>query len=219
MAERFKTNDSEFSSQATNLVAYLTANKDRFKLSADEIQEISDSVTPFPPALTAFDESSRAYDVASNIKATTRKTAQQTLGTTVTNLGNLFTNEDRIANGMEPLSDSRTRHAAPTEQPYLMIDYGASGVLMVTIYDLARPGKTGKPADVADAELRWEIVDEAFSEDEDDWHAGPTPSDLRSPIAVRFKPTYKGKTIALKARYRNTGGEGPWSEAVQKLLV
>ena len=219
MAERFKTNDSEFSSQATNLVDYLTANKDRFKLSADDIQNINAGVAPFSPALKAFEDSSRAYDVASNTKTATRKTAQQMLGTTVTNLGNLFTNEDRVANGMEPLSDSRVRHVAPTEQPYLMVDYGASGVLMVTVYDLARPGKTGKPADVSDAELRWEIVDETFSADEDDWHAGPTPSDLRSPIAIRFKATYKGKTVALKARYRNTGGEGPWSDAVQKVLV
>lgn len=219
MAERFKTNDAEFSSQATNLVTYLTTNKERFKLTADEIQAIDGDVAPFPPALTAFDDASHARDMASNAKTTTRKTAQQTLGTTVTNLGNLFTNEDRVANGMEPISDNKTRHTAPTATPMLLVEYGPSGTLLVTIYNREHPGQTGKPADVDSAEIQWDTVDEAYDEDGDEWHPGPTPSDLRSPIKMPFKSIYQGKTVAIRARYRNAGGEGSWSGVVQKVLV
>ncbi len=55
-------------------------------------------------------------------------------------------------------------------------------------------------------------------DDPDMWHPGPTPSDLRSAIAVRLKPVYKGKTVGVIGRYRNSSGSGPWGNITTATL-
>ena len=218
-ANRFKDNDLEFDRQAEGLVAYFTVNKVRFKLSDGDLAALGAPVTQYSGDLTDYGAALREERRLSQVKENSKTLANKTLSTAVTNLGALFTNDDRAANEMPLLSGPGTRNLAPTTWPDLMVSNGAPGELMVLAVDANNPTKRGKPDEVDDLELRWDVPDGISDDDVDEWHSGPTPSDLRGATALKFKPIYRGKTINVMGRYRNNGGDGPWSQIASGVVA
>ncbi len=218
MPSRFKSNDDEFSSQATDLVAYISANKARLEVTDTKIAALNGEITPFPTALGAFKSAAVDYKLTSDAKVSTRKNGESALSSFIDNLGDRFTNADRIANGIPPLEGRGGKRPTPTETPMLRVTNGASGELMVLILDSQNPTKAGKPEGVDDAEIRWDEAD-SLDADPDDWHPGPTPSDLRSNVKLKFKPILTGKSVKIIARYRNASGEGDWSAPADGVIA
>lgn len=216
---RFKDNDGQFADQADGLIQFFRDNKTRLGLTNTQIDAIEAIVTPFRPALNAYNVSVLDSHTKSVVREDARDDAQKALGTFVDNLGDKLTNADRVANGMPELTGPGGPRPVPTEVPLLILTNGAPSEFRVQIFDAAHPARLGKPEDVDDAELRWEEDDGNVPADYDDWHPGITPTNLRSPSKLRLKPTFRGKNILVVARFRNTNGEGPWSQPVAAILA
>ncbi len=216
----FKTKDDEYAAQSTALAAYLRTNKVRFGLTDAQLDALDALITPFPPALDTFKASVLAERQNSVLKEDAKSVSRNGLSRSVDNLGDLFTNADRVANGMPELSGHGGPRPVPTETPTLVAVNSTSPLeLLVTVLNSADLSKKGRPDDVDDAEIRWDVPDGVSDDDFDEWHPGPTPSDLRSPVRVKFKAALKGKTVHLIARYRNTNGDGPWSQIVSATIA
>ncbi len=216
---RFKSNDGDFDKQAKDLAAYMRANQTRLNLTDAAVDDAEAQSTLFSTHLGAHDTAFREERRTAAINESTRAATVTLFSTMITNMGDLFTNEDRAANEMPLLTGPGERIPAPTTYPNLSISNGPPNELMVLAMDANNPTKRGKPDGVEGLELRWNIMDGTGDDDPDMWHPGPTPSDLRSAIAVRLKPVYKGKTVGVIGRYRNSSGSGPWGNITTATLT
>ncbi len=216
---RFKDNDGLFADQAEGLIQFFRDNKTRLGLTDAQIDALEAIVSPFRPALNAYNASVLTTHSRSLVRDTAKENALKALGTFVDNLGDKFTNPDRVANEMPELTGPGGPRPVPSEVPLLVITNGAPSEFKVQIFDAAHPARLGKPEDVDDAELRWEEDDGNVPADYDDWHPCITPTNFRSPSKLRLKPALRGKTILVVARFRNTNGDGPWSQPVSAILA
>ncbi len=218
-APRFKTNDDDFSSQATDLIQYLRDNKTRLGLTDPQIDAVADGVTPFTTKLPLYEAAERTARGLSLEVQMAKPVALKSLGTAVDNLGDKWTNEDRLANGMPTLEGRGGKRPIPAESPILLTKSPGGGLVTVDVRDSAHVAKNGKPADTDGVHLRYIFEAAGVSDDYDDWRDGGSHSDLRSVVPLDLKLANRGKTVKIVGRYYNTSGYGPWGQIAEAVVA
>lgn len=221
MAEtRFKQNDEELDAQAKKFAAYIAtpAVKARLNLSDAEVAAVVSAQGSFGANLPLAREAAEAARIATRNKDAAKTDVLGTMSRAVDLAGPRFTNEDRLACEMPPLSEVRTRHAIPTEVPFGFVANGPNHSLLVTIIDTAHPTRKGKPEDVDDVMI-YAGFDLAASQTPEQMPFRGNFSDLRSALTIPFSAADVGKVVYLAARYSNSAGAGPFGAIFQGVVT
>ncbi len=221
MAEsRFKQNDDELNDQAKKLAAYIAvaATQERLKLSDAEVDLVVTTSATFTTDLTLAHDSAETARIANRTKDTSKTAVLGAMTSAVDLAGARFTNDDRLACEMPPLSETRTRHTIPSEVPFGFVANGPNHSLLLTIIDTAHPTKKGKPEDV-ESVMIYSSFEAAAAQTPETMIFRGNFSDLRSPISVPFGAADVGKMVYLAARYSNGVGPGPFGAIFQGVVA
>lgn len=217
---RFKQNDDELNAQAKKFAAYVAipANKARLKLSDAEVASVLSAQGSFSTNLPLARDAAEAARLATRTKDASKTALLGTLTNTVDLAGPRFTNDDRIACDMPPISETRTKREIPTEVPFGFVANGPNHSLLVTVIDTAHPTKKGKP-EAVEGVMIYATFDAATSSIPETMQFKGNFPDLRSALSIPFEAADLGKTVYLAARYNNNVGPGPFGAIFQGVVT
>ncbi len=217
---RFKQNDDELDAQAKKFAAYIAvpATQERLKLSNEEVASVLSARGSFAANLPIYKDAAEAERLALRAKDASKVAVLAAMTGAVDLAGPRFTNDDRLACDMPPLSETRTRHAIPTEIPFGFVSNGSNHSLLVTVIDTAHPTKKGKPEDVENVMI-YASFDAALANTPEAMIFKGNFSDLRSALAIPFEAADAGKVVYLAARYSNNAGPGPFGAIFQGVVT
>jgi hypothetical protein len=210
--------DTDFKPWADNYFNYLVANRERFKVSLAAVNELlllkadwdskyAIAEAPATRTKTAIHEKDAARDA---LKKQLRPFTKEYLA-----FNHAVTGADRDNMGLPIYKTTRTPVQKPTDIPEFWID--SSIIRWLKVFFRVQGSKSyAKPSGVRGAEIRWCILDHPPVSIDELIHSD---FDTRTPFALEFDESDRGKCVYFCIRWENTKGEkGPWSEIVMAIV-
>jgi hypothetical protein len=210
--------DLDFGLWVDIFFTYLIANRVRFNIPAEVVNELlllkADWDQKFAVAEAPATRTKAAVREKNVARDTLKKHIRRFTKEYLT-FNHLVTDADRDNMGLPIYKTTRTPIQPPTDIPEFWID--SSVIRWLKVFFRMLGSKTnGKPFGVRGVEIRWCILDHPPVSIDELIHSD---FDTRTPFALEFDESDRGKSVWFCLRWENTKGEkGPWSEIVMAII-
>jgi hypothetical protein len=210
--------DLDFGLWVDIFFTYLIANRVRFNIPAEVVNELllfkSNWNQKFAVAEAPETRTKAAIREKNLARDSLKKQIRRFVKEYVT-FNHLVTDADRDNMGLPIYKTTRTPVQKPADIPEFWID--SSIIRWLKVFFRMQGSKTNaKPSGVRGAEIRWCILDHAPTSIDELIHSD---FDTRTPFALEFDESDRGKCVYFCLRWENTKGEkGPWSEIMMAII-
>jgi hypothetical protein len=210
--------DADFSLWTDNFFTYLTGNRERFNIPAEPVNALqlleSDWINKYAIAETPATRTKTTIREKTEARDALVKHLRPFIKEYLT-FNHAVTDADRDNMGLPIYKTTRTPVVIPTTIPEFWAD--TSVIRRLTVHFRDNGSRSGaKPAGVHGVEIRWCILGVPPASIDELIHSA---FDTRSPFALDFEESDRGKSVYFCLRWENSKGEkGPWSEIVMSII-
>ncbi len=214
-SESIPGNDSEFDQFASKLVDVVTADPDKYGLTALEVAGLQAALVTWSAVYEAHKAAQDTAAKAAEERSQARDTIEALVRSAAVKIHATpgMDNATRVAAGLQPRSDARTIIGPPETRPIGRLEHLPHNRVVLHFADETTPRRLAKPAGVQGCQI-WAHLggDDAPTDDSAYAFIG---LDTRTPYVDEHDPANAGKNIYYRLRWQNAKGEpGPWGKAL-----